>query len=98
MCGRFEIVDGKRIFVRFGVANAVPEMLANLCTILLPESAAYGPQDALKLHDRLYDEYKIQIPAMAPDGKLCVRFSANAYNEASEYDALLAALQEILSD
>ena len=30
MCGRYEIVDGARIFVRFGVANATPEMLANL--------------------------------------------------------------------
>ena len=30
MCGRYEIVEGKRIFVRFGVANAAPEMLSNL--------------------------------------------------------------------
>ena len=30
MCGRYEIVDGRRIFVRFGVANATPEILANL--------------------------------------------------------------------
>ena len=33
MCGRYEIVDGTRIFVRFGVANApkaTEEMLANL--------------------------------------------------------------------
>jgi len=29
-CGRYEIVDGKRIFVRFGVAHATPEMLSNL--------------------------------------------------------------------
>jgi putative SOS response-associated peptidase YedK len=30
MCGRYEIVDGNRIFVRFGVANATPAMLSNL--------------------------------------------------------------------
>jgi putative SOS response-associated peptidase YedK len=30
MCGRYEIVDGERIFVRFGVNNATPEILANL--------------------------------------------------------------------
>ena len=30
LCGRYEIVDGKRIFVRFKVANRTPEMLANL--------------------------------------------------------------------
>ncbi len=30
MCGRYEIVDGKRIFVRFKVANAVPAVLPNL--------------------------------------------------------------------
>src|SRR5262249_29438354 len=30
MCGRYEIIDGKRIFVRFKVANTTPEMLSNL--------------------------------------------------------------------
>ena len=30
MCGRYEIVDGKKIFVRFQVANAAPEILSNL--------------------------------------------------------------------
>jgi len=30
MCGRYEIVDGKRILVRFKVANAAPIMLPNL--------------------------------------------------------------------
>jgi putative SOS response-associated peptidase YedK len=30
MCGRYEIVDGKRILIRFKVANAAPEMLSNL--------------------------------------------------------------------
>ena len=30
MCGRYEIVDGKRIFIRFKVANAAPEVAPNL--------------------------------------------------------------------
>jgi SOS response associated peptidase (SRAP) len=30
MCGRYEIVDGERIFVRFGVTNDTPKILANL--------------------------------------------------------------------
>lgn len=30
MCGRYEIIDGERIFVRFGVANTAPRILANL--------------------------------------------------------------------
>ncbi len=30
MCGRYEIVDGNRILVRFKVANAAPAMLPNL--------------------------------------------------------------------
>jgi putative SOS response-associated peptidase YedK len=30
MCGRYEIVDGKRILVRFKVANAAPAVLPNL--------------------------------------------------------------------
>ena len=30
MCGRYEIVDGKRIFIRFKVANTAVDMLPNL--------------------------------------------------------------------
>jgi putative SOS response-associated peptidase YedK len=30
MCGRYEIIDGKRVFIRFRVANAAPEVLTNL--------------------------------------------------------------------
>jgi putative SOS response-associated peptidase YedK len=30
MCGRYEIVDGKRIFIRFRVATAAPELPPNL--------------------------------------------------------------------
>lgn len=78
--------------------GAPPEMLANLCTILLPVDGLVDSKYSPRLHDRLYDEYKIQIPAMAPEGKACVRFSANAYNELAEYDALLEALKEILGD
>ncbi len=29
MCGRFELIDGKRIFVRFPVANRIPTILDN---------------------------------------------------------------------
>ena len=30
MCGRYEIIDGKRIFVRFRVQNETPPILQNL--------------------------------------------------------------------
>ena len=30
MCGRYEIVDGKRIFLRFQVTNIMPDILSNL--------------------------------------------------------------------
>lgn len=30
MCGRYEILDGRRIFLRFQVANITPDMLSNL--------------------------------------------------------------------
>lgn len=33
MCGRYEIVDGKRIFLRFQVASAAPDMLSNLANL-----------------------------------------------------------------
>jgi putative SOS response-associated peptidase YedK len=30
MCGRYELIDGQRIFIRFKVANAAPEVAPNL--------------------------------------------------------------------
>lgn len=49
MCGRYEIVDGKRIFVRFKVANRTPDMLPNLDVRLTQQVPAILPDHQLTL-------------------------------------------------
>lgn len=48
-----------------------------------------------KLHDLLYEKYKIQIPVMAHEDKVYLRYSLNAFNSQEDLDKLYAALKEI---
>ncbi len=50
-----------------------------------------------KLHDLLYDKYKIQIPVMPLDGKYYLRYSIQAFNSSEDLDKLYEALQHIVA-
>jgi isopenicillin-N epimerase len=91
------LVDARReITIALGVPLAVPEeMLANLCTFLLPHDPDATDERVLHLHDVLFDEYQIEVPAMNANGKLYVRASSQVYNDASDFDALKSALVEL---
>jgi selenocysteine lyase/cysteine desulfurase len=47
------------------------------------------------LHDVLFDEYRIEVPAMNANGKLYVRASSQVYNDRSDFDALKTALVKL---
>jgi isopenicillin-N epimerase len=49
-----------------------------------------------KLHDLLYDKYKIQVPVMMHNNKFYLRYSLNAFNQSSDLDKLYDALKEII--
>ncbi len=49
-----------------------------------------------KLHDILYNKYKIQIPVMPHGDKFYLRYSINAFNSNRDLDKLYEALQEII--
>ncbi len=84
------------ISAALGVSLAAPvEMLANLCTIPLPGDPDATEESALNLHDVLFDEYRIEVPAMIANGKLCVRASSQVYNDRSDFDALKEALVDL---
>jgi isopenicillin-N epimerase len=51
-----------------------------------------------KLHDYLLEKYRIQIPVMRHGQKVYLRYSINAFNEASDLEKLFAALREIRQD
>ncbi|HYM20974.1 MAG TPA: aminotransferase class V-fold PLP-dependent enzyme [Candidatus Kapabacteria bacterium] len=73
--------------------GAPEEMLGMICTVLLPNDPSGAEQYILDLHNKLFDAYHIEVPAMTTNGTAYIRFSTHVYNDASEYDALLAALQ-----
>ncbi|MDP4200026.1 MAG: aminotransferase class V-fold PLP-dependent enzyme [Bacteroidota bacterium] len=84
------------ISAALGVSLAAPpDMLANLCTIPLPGNPDATEERALHLHDVLFDEYRIEIPAMNANGKLCVRASSQVYNHPSDFNALKQALVDL---
>ncbi|HEY5463016.1 MAG TPA: aminotransferase class V-fold PLP-dependent enzyme [Hanamia sp.] len=49
-----------------------------------------------KLHDLLYEKYKIQVPVMPYGNKFYLRYSINAFNSDEDLDKLYSALKEII--
>ncbi len=87
----------REITAALGVPLAAPEeMLANMCTFPLPHDPDATDERVLHLHDMLFDNYRIEVPAMKANGKLCVRVSSQVYNDRSDFDALKAALVDLV--
>ena len=51
--------------------------------------------DPLNLKDKLFDHYRIEVPITTHKNWLFIRLSIQAYNNASDADALVQAVQEI---
>jgi isopenicillin-N epimerase len=52
--------------------------------------------DLLALKNSLYDQYRVEIPLVAWNGRHLIRVSIQAYNSQDDVDALLAALTVLL--
>ena len=50
-----------------------------------------------KLHDLLFEKYKIQVPVMRHGDKVYLRYSINAFNNQEDLDKLATALMDIKS-
>ena len=51
-----------------------------------------------KLHDLLYEKYKIDVPLMFHGDQIYLRYSVQAFNSNEDLDKLYAALQEIIAE
>jgi isopenicillin-N epimerase len=51
-----------------------------------------------KLHDLLYEKYKIDVPVMFHGDQIYLRYSVQAFNSNEDLDKLYAALQEIITE
>jgi hypothetical protein len=70
-------------------------MLTSLCTIPLPGNPAATDESVTSLHDTIFDNYNIEVPALRVNGELLLRFSSQIYNEQSEYSKLATVLTEL---
>ena len=52
--------------------------------------------DPFALKERLYDRYRIEMPAIEWNGRPLLRISIQAYNGPADLDALLSALTDLL--
>jgi isopenicillin-N epimerase len=58
--------------------------------------APLPPCDPAALKNRLYDDYRIEVPITEWQGKQFIRISIQAYNDQSDVDTLLHALSRLL--
>lgn len=85
-----------------GTLTCPPEMRGSIASFTIPDVDGPPPTSALfadPLHDRLRDEYSIEVPVIPWPGhpKRLIRVSSQLYNEPGEYEALADALEDILA-
>ncbi len=91
---------GRKVLMRrLGIDQtpAPDSMIGSIATIpFAPQGSLSNPQ-IQQIHDRLYHEHKIELPVFPlDDGLPCLRISAQAYNDVSQYERLATALTRLL--
>ena len=74
-------------------------MIGTIAAIPLPEVASNARYGADPLQEKLREDYRIEVPVMAPpvSPRRVLRISAQLYNEPAHYEALAKALSRELS-
>lgn len=81
----------------WGTSLPSPErMLAAMVSIPLPDKAERTLADAKRLHDRLWEHHRIEVPVQCIGGRLWARISGQVYNQPEDYDPLADAAREEL--
>ena len=70
-------------------------MMASLAAVVLPLTSEDAFNEGERLHDLLWDSYRIEIPVFPFGNKLLIRVAAQVYNEEAEVLRLCKALREI---
>ena len=90
--------QGDRVAAALGTETAGPaELTGAMRAVRLPRSAGTTGEDGKALSRRLSQHHRIEVPVNALAGGLWLRISAQVYNEAADYDALITALRRELS-
>jgi isopenicillin-N epimerase len=67
-----------------------PDFYGQMVTLRLP------PDTPSDLQERLYDDYRIEIPVSEHNGDRFIRASFQGYNDAADLEGLRSALAELL--
>lgn len=91
---RLTLLTRTRVNELTGLASISPDStdwIGQLASIRLPDGV-----DAVSLKQRLFDEFRIEVPLPVWNGHTFVRVSFAAYNTEADSDALVAALGRVL--
>jgi aspartate aminotransferase-like enzyme len=91
-CHALAVTTRDRVHAMTGLEVVSPEdWFSQLVSIRLPDST-----DLPALHRALWEDHRIEVPIGRWNGQAYVRVSFQAYNDESDADALVQALQELL--
>lgn len=91
-CQRLAVETRRRLTALTGLEELCGEQAFHqMFSVRLPEQA-----DLIQLKRRLYDEYHVEAPVMLWNGMKLMRISIQAYNNGSDAEALIDALQTLL--
>jgi len=80
-----------------GLAKEAPDnMLGSLAAFELPGHSDTGHEITGALRKRFFEKYKIEMPFVKFDSKIYFRFSAQVYNDITDYKKLTSALKDFL--
>ena len=83
---------------RWGVEPASPldgSMLGSMAMLALPDGIRRQYDSLDPLHDRLYEEFHVEVPIMDWKNTLWIRISAHVYNVPGDYSRLAEAIEAI---
>jgi isopenicillin-N epimerase len=83
---------------RWGTAIGAPtEMTGAMATVRLPDTFRPTREEAERVHDRLLEQYRIEVPIIPMPNALWVRISAQIYNTMEDYARLARAVPALVS-
>lgn len=92
-CHTLAVQTRARIAALTGLPHIThPANFAQMFTVPLP------PCDVMALKDRLYDEYRVELPGIVWQDRPFIRISFQGYNTPADADGLLHALEALLPE
>lgn len=84
---------------KWGIQLNYPEnCYGSIVSLPLPRLNIDNPDMAARLHDLLWERYKIEVPLASADGQIYLRISAQVYNEMADYKLLADVIPSVIEE